>query len=106
YPDDAARTIDVEVCDEDGLCTSTQVSVDEWTGAALTQAAPTTGSAVTGNAHTDQLAMEDAEGAVTFTVTNTSPYVSVSETGEVTAPADVPPGEYTVSGNAIDEPGN
>lgn len=106
YPDDTARTIDVEVCDEDGLCTSTQVSVDEWTGAALTQAAPTTGSVVTGNARTDQLAMEDAEGAVTFTVTNTSPYVSVTETGEVTAPADVPPGEYTVAGNAIDEAGN
>ena len=106
YPDDEARTIDVEACDEDDLCTSTQVSVDAWTGAALAQAAPTAGSVVTGTAHTDQLAMADAEGNVTFTVTNASAYVSVSETGEVTAPADVPPGEYTVSGNAVDEAGN
>src|SRR5690606_24368001 len=91
---------------EDDLCTSTEVSVDAWTGAALTQAAPTTGSVVTGTAHTDQLAMADAEGNVTFTVTNASPYVSVSETGEVTVPADVLPGEYTVSGNAVDEAAN
>jgi YVTN family beta-propeller protein len=72
----------------------------------LPQAAPTAGSASFGSAFSGQLAVNDSSGSVTYVTSASSPHVSVSASGAITAPAFAPAGTYTVSGTDSDTSGN
>ncbi len=75
-------------------------------GGTITQTAPTSGSVSAGNPFTSQLLTSGNNGAVTFTVTSSSPAFAVSSSGVVSAPDTLIPGSYTVSGTDTDAFGN
>jgi len=52
------------------------------------------------------LAVSGASGPVTYTATSSSPYVSVSSSGAISALASTPAGDYTVSGTDADPVGD
>jgi hypothetical protein len=52
------------------------------------------------------LVVSGASGPVTYTTTISSPYVSVSSSGAISALASTPAGDYAVSGTDADEVGN
>jgi hypothetical protein len=68
------------------------------TSSTIVQAAPFAASVTVGTAFSGQLNVTGNSGAVTFTTTASSPDLSVSPKGAVTAPATDPVGTYSVSG--------
>jgi hypothetical protein len=71
----------------------------------LDQGAPTSDSAIAGMAYASQLTVSNPvarAGAIMWTTTSTSPYVTVTSSGAVSAPDTDPPGTYTVSGTEVD----
>ena len=75
---------------------------------ALDQGSPTSGSAVTGTAFSDQLTVsnEAGGGALTWTTTSAPSPVTVNSGGSVSAPSNTAPNTYTVSGNVSDSLGD
>ena len=74
---------------------------------AITQIAPTAGSApVSGSsAFVDQLAVTGNTGAVAFTKTGGTPFMTVSASGAVTTTGTLAAGHYTVTGTTADTNG-
>jgi hypothetical protein len=73
------------------------------------QGPPTSDSVANGTAYSNQLTLlnpSTAAGSVTWTTTISSPDVSVSPSGAVTAPATDAPGTYKVSGTMADAAGD
>jgi hypothetical protein len=71
----------------------------------LDQGPPTSDSVIEGMAYTSQVTVSNPvarAGALTWTTTSTSPYVTVTSSGAVSAPGTDPPGSYTVSGTEVD----
>lgn len=74
-----------------------------------TQGPPTSDSVADGTAYANQLTLLNpsaAAGPVNWTTTTSSPDLSVSSSGAVTAPASDPPATYTVSGTMADAAGD
>ena len=74
----------------------------------LVQTSPTTGTATTGNssAYTGSLAVSFATGAVTYLTVTSSPALSVTAQGNITASGPLVTGTYTVSGSDSDSQGD
>ena len=72
------------------------------TSSTIVQAAPFAGSVTVGTAFSGQVNVTGTSGEVTFTTTASSPDLSVSSKGAVTAPATDPVGTYSVSGTDSD----
>lgn len=73
----------------------------------LVQGAPTSATVTAGTPYAGQLAMANASGAVTYTVTSSpdSERVAVSSSGAISAGGSLPVGSYTVGGSARDAAG-
>src|SRR5690606_24243001 len=104
YPDHAARTVSVSICDEQ--CEQWTVHVAAWVDPALEQTEPTSGTMSAGTPHTDQLHVDGASGDVTYTVLTPAPAFGVSASREVAADATLLQGTYTGTGRADDAEGN
>lgn len=79
---------------------------------ALTQTSDTSYDVTQGQIDEDlglqgaNLEVSGATGSVTYTTTTSSPDVTVSPSGAISALADTGPGDYTVSGTDVDSVGN
>ncbi len=89
---------DSDVCGSTGTWSYT-LTVSPGT---ITQIAPFGGSVAAGHTFTDQLATTGNHGAVTFTVTSSSPAFAVSSTGAVSVPGTLAANTYIVSGTDTD----
>ncbi len=72
----------------------------------IAQSSPTGGSVTAGSALSDQLVVTGNNGAVTFTQSTGTPQVTVSTSGEVSAPGSLPVGTYTATGTDTDPLGD
>ena len=68
----------------------------------LTQVAPATATTTTGRAFTGQLKVSGSRGTVTYAQSTGAPYLKVSSSGAISAPATLPAGTYKARGTAID----
>jgi len=72
----------------------------------LVQASPTQGTVLAGTAFTDQLQVTGASGSVSFVQATASANVSVSPSGQVSAPSTLAPGTYSATGTDSDSSGD
>jgi hypothetical protein len=71
-------------------------------GVKLTQLAPTSGTTTIGRAFTTQLNVSGSHGTVTYTQSAGAPYLKVSSSGALSAPASLPVGTYRAAGTVRD----
>ncbi len=72
----------------------------------ITQVAPATGTTTPGEAFTGQLKVSGSRGTVTYTQSSGAPYLKVSSSGKVSAPAMLAVGTYEATGSDSDTHGD
>ncbi len=95
-----------------GTVKDTSGDTGKWTftltvkGSKLTQIAPTTGQTTIGEAFTSQLEASGSHGTVTYDQLTGAPYLKVSPSGTISAPATLAAGTYKSTGKARDSLGD
>jgi hypothetical protein len=85
------------------IFTASAASADTGT---ISQSSPTQGGTLVGTAFSDQLQVSGATGTVTYVQTDGSASVTVSSSGQVSAPASLSAGSYTADGTDSDANGD
>ena len=72
----------------------------------LIQVLPVMARTTTGKAHVDQIEVSGAHGTVTYIESTGAPFLTVSSTGKVSAPAGLAAGTYKAAGTVKDSLGD